>query len=234
MECNGSERPGSAAPPYDVVVFDCDSTLSRIEGIEDLAREQADEIRALTDRAMLGEVPLEEVYGRRLELIRPSRAALARVADRYGEEALPGAAHTVATLRELGKEVRVVSGGLLPCVRPFAARLGIDPELVFAVDAATEEDGSWQDFDRASPLARAGGKLDLLRSWGDLGSIALVGDGATDLEAAPACARFIAFTAVAARPAVVAGADAVCAGPGLDALLPLLLTPEELATLEPA
>lgn len=220
------------APPFEVVVFDCDSTLSRIEGIEDLARDHADEVRALTDRAMRGEVPLEEVYGCRLDLIRPRAEDLLRVAERYREEALPRAEETVRTLLALGKQVRVVSGGLLPCVRPFAEGLGIDPELVFAVDAQTGPDGAWLDFDRASPLARAGGKLDLLRSWGDLGPIALVGDGATDLEAAPACARFIAFTAVAHRPAVAEAADAVCSGPGLDALLPLLLTQEELASLD--
>lgn len=218
-------------PPYDVVVFDCDSTLSRIEGIEDLAREHEAEVRALTDRAMRGEVPLEEVYGARLDLIRPDRHALEQVAQRYMEEALPGAAELVQTLRRLGKDVRVVSGGLLPCVRPFAQALGVPGDQVHAVDVVLDEDGAWRDFDRSSPLARAGGKLELLRSWGPIGSIALIGDGATDLEAAPACARFIAFTAVAHREAVVAGADVQCDGPGLDALLPLLTSQEERTSL---
>jgi hypothetical protein len=37
----------------------------------------------------------------------------------------------------------------------------------------------------------------------------LVGDGATDLEAKPAVALFVAFAGVAARPNVMAAADVV-------------------------
>ena len=39
-------------PPYRTVVFDCDSTLSAIEGIEALASARRDEIRALTERGI--------------------------------------------------------------------------------------------------------------------------------------------------------------------------------------
>ena len=77
------------APPFGTVVFDCDSTLSAIEGIDELASEEAAAVAALTRQAMDGEVPLDEVYGRRLEMIRPDRAALDRVAARYIEELVP-------------------------------------------------------------------------------------------------------------------------------------------------
>ncbi len=58
--------------PYDGVVFDCDATLSALEGIDQLAALAgvADAVSALTHRAMNGEVPLEAVYGERLALIR--------------------------------------------------------------------------------------------------------------------------------------------------------------------
>ena len=70
-----------APPPYGTLVFDCDSTLSEIEGIEELAGAQKDEIAELTNRAMDGAVPLEEVYGLRLEWIRPTRPAVDAVAE---------------------------------------------------------------------------------------------------------------------------------------------------------
>src|SRR5690606_29915235 len=38
------------------VVFDCDSTLSRIEGIDELAGPRLEEIRAMTDAAMQGAI----------------------------------------------------------------------------------------------------------------------------------------------------------------------------------
>ena len=48
---------------YDLVIFDCDSTLTALEGIDELARSggQYEEIKALTDAAMNGDVRLEEL-----------------------------------------------------------------------------------------------------------------------------------------------------------------------------
>ena len=57
------------------VIFDCDSTLSRIEGIDELAdiAGVTRQVRQMTDAAMAGEIGLEEVYGKRLELIKPTQ-----------------------------------------------------------------------------------------------------------------------------------------------------------------
>ena len=63
-------------PSYATVVLDCDSTLSDMEGIEELASEHREEVARLTDAAMRGELPLEQVYGRRLDLVRPGRARM--------------------------------------------------------------------------------------------------------------------------------------------------------------
>jgi len=51
----------------DLIIFDCDSTLSLIEGIDELGRlaGQESEIAALTKRTMDGDLPLESVYERR-------------------------------------------------------------------------------------------------------------------------------------------------------------------------
>jgi phosphoserine phosphatase len=95
--------------------------------------------------------------------------------------------------------------------------------------------GEYLDFDRASPLARAGGKVPVLRAIAarpDAGAVAFVGDGATDLEAAGEVARFVAFGGVAARPAVLEAARASCLVPDLAALVPLLFGPDEVARLE--
>ena len=51
---------------YKTVVFDCDSTLSTVEGIEELARERRAEVEALTVEAMRGALPLEQIFGRRM------------------------------------------------------------------------------------------------------------------------------------------------------------------------
>lgn len=224
------------APPYPAILFDCDSTLSTIEGIDELQEgldaEARAKIRALTDAAMDGELPLEEAYGARLEVVRPSRAALEAVGRLYVETAVPRAVETVAALHSLGKRVEIVSGGIRQAVLTLAAHLGIVPERVHAVDVLFAEDGSYRDFDRSSPLARSGGKPEVARALAPDGRAALVGDGATDLEARPALSRFVCFAAVARREAVVGAADAVVEELDLARTLPHLLSKAELRSLE--
>lgn len=229
-----------AGPPYGTVAFDCDSTLSAIEGIDELARlvpggeRLAGEVAALTARAMSGEVPLEEVYGRRLALLRPDRAALEALGALYVERRLPHGQALVAALRALDKRVCIVSGGLLQPVLALAEQLGVEPEEVHAVEAFLDRAGAWVGYDEDSPCARAGGKLAVLRALSSTdrgGGVALVGDGATDLEAAPAVRRFVAFGGVERRAAVFEHAAVTCSSPDLAALVPLLLAPDELERL---
>lgn len=223
-------------PPYRGIFFDCDSTLASIEGIEALAADAPEAVRAriaeLTAAAMEGRMPLEDAYGARLETIRPSRADVERIGELYVRHALPNGRELMDALHALDKAVFVVSGGLLAPVQHLAEHLGIPRKRAMAVDVHFEEDGSYAGFDSSSPLARAGGKLEVLSALRPQhGPLALVGDGATDLEAAPACARFIGFAGVEARQGVLAAADATSSQPDLASLLTLLCSPAEIARL---
>lgn len=208
------------------VVFDCDSTLSAIEGIEELAEpHQRDEIARLTEAAMRGEVPLEAVYGRRLAVVAPSRARVAALGRQYVEAMVDDAGSVVRTLRAEGLDVRLVSGGLLPAILTLAAALGVSAASVAAVDVRFGADGAYAGFDELSPLARAGGKLEILRSWSATlpRPVMFVGDGATDLEARPAVDRFVAYAGVIVRESVVAAADEVIRSRSLAPVLPMAL-----------
>jgi phosphoserine phosphatase len=213
---------------YRTVIFDCDSTLSALEGIEELAAEHRREIETLTDAAMRGEVALEEVYGKRLELIRPVRAAVEGLIPRYIDGLVVDAADTVAALREAGVEVRVISGGLLPAVLGLARHLGLSEGAVAAVDVHFDDTGAYAGFDVSSPAARAGGKAEVIRGWkaapGGLPEpIMFVGDGATDMEAKSEVDLFVAYAGVVVRPEVVAAAPVVIRSPSLAPVLPLAL-----------
>ncbi len=217
-------------PPYGTIVFDCDSTLSGIEGIDELAGDLRPEIAALTQRAMAGELPLEAVYGLRLARIRPTRDRLARLAEEYAAAALPGAGDLVRRLRSLGKRVVVVSGGVRQAVEPFAAGLGIPATDVRAVELFFDGSGQYLGFDESSPLARSGGKIEVLRDLArapGAGALAFVGDGITDLEAAGEVARFVAFAGFVRRPEVVTRARVVCEVPHAAPLQFVLMTEEE-------
>ncbi len=206
--------PVSPTPRFRTVVFDCDSTLSAIEGIDELAIGRREAIAALTESAMRGEVPLQAVYGQRLALIRPGRDAVAALGAQYITTAVPGARETVAALRAHGVEVRILSGGLRQAILPFAAWLGLRPEDVAAVDIYFDDSGEYAGFDEASPLTRSGGKHTVLTAWRTAlpTPILMVGDGITDLEARPAVEMFIAYAGVVEREAVTRKADAVVRG----------------------
>ncbi len=224
---SASER--DLPPPYAHVVFDCDSTLSAIEGIDELASDHREEIARLTERAMAGELRLEEVYGRRLELARPSASRVAALGRRYVETCVRGARETVRALQGLGKRVSILSGGLRPAVMVLARHLGIPGEEVFAVETFHRDDGSYDGYDQRSALTCDDGKPRVLASFPAPRAIALVGDGATDQRCAPSVGRFVAFAGVVARPKVLAAATHVVRESDLRATLPYLLSPAELA-----
>ena len=75
--------------PTKLICFDCDSTLSAIEGVDELARAGGPQIyaqvEAMTNDAMNGKIAVEAVFGRRLELIRPSRSNVEAVGRNYIE-----------------------------------------------------------------------------------------------------------------------------------------------------
>jgi phosphoserine phosphatase len=197
--------------PARTVIFDCDSTLSAVEGIDELALGHRDEVARLTALAMAGTISLEQVYARRLELIRPSRVELDRVGALYIERLVPDAGRVIHELQAAGIVVRVLSGGLAPAVRLVAAHLGIAAGAVAAVEVYFSDAGEYAGFDITSPLARSGGKRDWIAAHaGELPRpIMLVGDGITDLEARPAIDRFIAFAGIVSRPEVICQADVV-------------------------
>ncbi|MGH7626775.1 MAG: HAD-IB family phosphatase [Gemmatimonadaceae bacterium] len=215
-------------PSFRCVIFDCDSTLTRIEGIDLLAGPLHEDSRRLTELAMSGTVRLEEIYGRRLALIAPTRDQVAEVGERYVAEMVPDAAGVVAALQGEGIEVRILSGGLLPAVLTLARALSVPEWLVGAVNILFNANGSYAGFDTTSPLARSGGKLEMVKRWGPSlpRPVMMVGDGATDLETRPGVDLMVAFAGVVVRPAVVAGADAVIRSTSLASVLPLALDHE--------
>lgn len=210
------------------MLFDCDSTLSAIEGIDELAVHCREDVEQLTDAAMRGRIPLEEVYGRRLRLVQPTRTAVEALGREYVAHLVPDAVETIAALKAAGVDVRIISGGLRPAVLAVAQAVHVDASDVAAVDISFNDDGSYAEFDAASPLTMSGGKRVAIERW-NIGRPALmVGDGTTDLEARPVVDLFVAFAGVIERPGVVQSADVVVRTNSLAPILPIALHRDEL------
>jgi len=210
---------------FDVICFDCDSTLSRIEGIDELARRvgMGEEMSKLTDLAMNGVVPLEAVYERRLSLIRPDQDSINWLADLYIAEIVEGVKEVFAALLAQDKAVHIISGGLRQAILPLADCLGLPESHVHAVDIYFNEDGSYRNYDLNSPLARTGGKAVVVGTLKAQGSLVMIGDGKTDLEARQAGAFVLGFGGVVDRAIVRESADFYTTEPTLLSVLEHIL-----------
>jgi phosphoserine phosphatase len=195
-----------------VIFLDCDSTLSGIEGIDELARARGhvifEEIVALTNAAMNGEVPLDEVFGRRMEIIRPTQSMADRVAIRYLETVTPGMSELVSGLQARGWLTVILSGGFAPLIEPLARSLGI--EHIEAVPLYFDHDGNYAGYGADYPTTRSGGKNVIIREWRQAmlpERVVMIGDGVSDLETKPDVDMFVGFGGVVAREPVRRGAD---------------------------
>lgn len=210
---------------YEVICFDCDSTLSNIEGIDELARWAGvgEAMAKLTDAAMNGELPLEAVYGLRLETIKPDRASIEKLADVYIQDLVDGVKEVFAALLGQGKEVHIISGGLRQAILPLAEVLGVEDSHVHAVGINFNADGSYLNFDENSPLAKSGGKAEVCRQLlQGKSSLVMIGDGKTDMEAKQPGVTVIGFGGVCDRAVVRELADQFVDEADLTAVLPLI------------
>ncbi len=190
-----------------IIAFDCDSTLSEIEGIDELARlcgeETLQQVEKLTNQAMNGESAIADTFAKRLELIKPGRSMCQSIGELYLDRIEPSAKKTIATLREQGWHVLIVSGGFAPCIHPLAEHLGITD--VEAVPLFFDENGLYSGYDSSYPTTYNGGKTEILAALGhehQPEKLVMVGDGVSDLEAAQAADLFIAYTGYTSRKAV--------------------------------
>ena len=195
-----------------IIIFDCDSTLSSIEGIDELARvageEATQEIEKMTAQAMEGTISLESIFARRLSIIQPAANSVSQVGKLYIDTVEPSAKQAIATLKSLGWTPIILSGGYRQAIKPLADYLGV--EFIEAVDLYFNEDGSYRDFDRNYPSTRSGGKPEVIKSLRNKYSptkIVAVGDGVSDLESKPVVDMFIGFGRYAVREKVKQEAD---------------------------
>ena len=226
-------------PSYDLIFFDCDSTLSTIEGIDELARLKGKEGRVglLTNKAMDGELDLSEVYGKRLRAIRPTRAQLKAIEERYWETVVEDAVDVIAALHFLGKHVFIISGGLIDAVKGFGRRLGVESSRIRAVELEYNElSGEWWRYHEpqaqqtqtyldynAGPLTVSTGKTKIIRELaGDIpGRRMMIGDGSSDLATKELVDLFVGYGGVVTRTTVETGSDVFIRSTSLAAILPI-------------
>jgi phosphoserine phosphatase len=215
-----------------LVVLDMDSTLIRIEVIDELARAAGvgPEVSRITERAMQGEMDYDESLRQRVALLKGLDVA---VLDRIAAD-LPlteGAETMVRVLKRLGYKIAVISGGFSRAAEALKRRLDMD----YAYSNNLEVVGGKLTGRVIGPIVNAQRKAELLETIAQaegvlLDQVIAVGDGANDALMLERAGLGIAFHA---KAKLREHADTSISGAGLDAILYLLgLSARELQEVE--
>ena len=211
-----------------LVVMDVDSTLIQQEVIELLAAKAGvgDQVIAITDSAMRGEIDFAESLIARVALLKGLPESV--IEEVRKEITLtPGARTLVQTLHKLGHSVALVSGGFTEVIEPIAKDLQITHVRANSLEVV---DGALTGKVKGAIIDRAA-KATALRDFAAIEGVTLeqtiaIGDGANDLDMISIAGLGIAFNA---KPAVKAAADSSVSAPYLDSVLYLLgITREEV------
>jgi phosphoserine phosphatase len=214
-------EPNRKLSDFGLICFDMDSTLITIECIDELAdfAGKKEEVSAVTEAALRGEIDYSESLRRRLSLL----AGLdARVLSRvYGERLLlsPGARELLEAAQNAGLRTAILSGGFTY----FTERLRIELGFDFATSNELEISGGKLTGRVSGDIVDAAAKAHhLARLTAELGlkkeQVIACGDGANDLLMMAEAGLSVAFRA---KPATRAKANIAINFGGLDSLLNL-------------
>ncbi|BCO27536.1 phosphoserine phosphatase [Rhodoferax lithotrophicus] len=212
---------------FKLIAFDMDSTLINIECVDEIADAvgRKAEVAAITEAAMRGEITdYKESLRQRVALLKG--VTLADLEQIYQErlQLNPGAAELVATCKQAGLKVLLVSGGFTHFTNRIRDRLGIDYTRANVLEVADGAltggmvDQPWGDIcdgaEKRTMLLETCAKLGI-----DPSQAIAMGDGANDLPMMGVAGLSVAYHA---KPAVRVQAQVAINAGGLDRLLEIL------------
>ena len=204
-----------------VVCFDMDSTLIEAEVIDELAKAAGvgEEVIAITESAMRGEIDFTQSFAKRLALLKGlDESVLQEIAENL--PLTEGVEKLISTLKRFGFKTAILSGGFNYFGNYLQQKLGFDyvytNELEIVDGKVTGNvKGTVVDGKRKAELLE-----EIARKEGvDLQQVVAVGDGANDLPMLSKAGLGIAFRA---KPIVKQEADHAISMLGLDAVLYLM------------
>ena len=179
-----------------LVVFDLDNVIIDGEAIDEIGKlaNVEDDIAAITEKAMQGEIDFETSIKDRVQLLEgTSIEDIEKLADEL--PLMPGACKTINCLKEKDVDVAIISGSFDVVADKVKDKLGVDTVYT---NSFTVEDGKLTG-EVTGPLV-SGNKLDVLKDHVEKAGIALenvvaVGDGANDISMIESAGCGIAFNA---------------------------------------
>ena len=202
-----------------LICFDMDSTLIQTECIDELAMRAGvgDKVKAITERAMRGEIDFKESFTQRVSLLKGLDVSVMKdIADHL--PITEGADRLMSVLKRCGYKIAILSGGFTYFGEQLRRRYGID--YVYANEIEIDENGKLKGS-YIGDIVDGKRKAELLKLIAQVEQVNLaqtiaVGDGANDLPMISEAGLGIAFHA---KPRVKATAQQSINNIGLDGVL---------------
>lgn len=202
-----------------LICFDMDSTLIQTECIDELAARAGvgDKVKAITERAMRGEIDFKESFTERVELLKGLDVSVMQdIAEHM--PITEGADRLMSVLKRCGYKIAILSGGFTFFGEQLRRRYGID--YVYANELEIDENGKLTGR-YVGDIVDGKRKAELLKLIAQVEQVNLaqtiaVGDGANDLPMIAEAGLGIAFHA---KPRVKATAQQSINNIGLDGVL---------------
>ncbi|HRG03933.1 MAG: phosphoserine phosphatase SerB [Bacteroidia bacterium] len=201
-----------------LICFDMDSTLIKTEVIDELADRAGvgDEVRAITEAAMRGEIDFTESFSRRVALLKGLDVSVMKeIAENL--PIMDGAERLMSVLKMCGYKIAILSGGFTYFGNYLKKKFDMD--YVYANELEVEDGkltgryvGDVVDGKRKAELLRLISQVEKIQ----LEQVIAVGDGANDLPMLSIAGLGIAFHA---KPKVKEVARQSISTIGLDGIL---------------
>ncbi|MDE7378729.1 MAG: phosphoserine phosphatase SerB [Paraprevotella sp.] len=201
-----------------LICFDMDSTLIETEVIDELAVRAGvgDQVKAITERAMRGEIDFKESFTERVALLKGlDESVMKEIADNL--PITEGVDRLMYVLKRYGYKIAILSGGFTYFGEYLKSRYGLD--YVYANELEIVDGkltgryvGEVVDGRRKAELLKLIAQVEKV----DIAQTIAVGDGANDLPMLSEAGLGIAFHA---KPRVVANAKQSINTIGLDGVL---------------
>jgi phosphoserine phosphatase len=220
--------------PFDLIIFDVDSTLVTIEGVDWLAAQKgvSDEVAHLTQQSMDGSIAIEAIFEQKLNMLSPSKSELELIGNHYCKTLTEDSAEVIEALQSLRKEVWLVTGSFEPAIAILAQMLQVPLANIRTNTVYFEDCGCYKAIDATGHLTKQDGKARIVKELGRGKQTAFIGDSVTDLATKPFVDLFVGYTGVITRKKILEEADTFITSPSLSPLLSLILTPQELSQLD--
>ncbi|MEM9868951.1 MAG: HAD-IB family phosphatase, partial [Bacteroidota bacterium] len=210
-------------------VFDFDSTLTRVEALDVLAEitlqgksnkeEIINEIQAITNLGIDGDISFTESLERRIQLLCAHRDHLEGLVDELRQKISKSIASNKEFFEKYSQDIYVISCGFKEFIDPIVEEYNIPTERVFANTFRFNAEGEIIGFDETNVLASHNGKIECLKRLDLDGEVQVIGDGYSDyvMREAGLAHKFFAYTENVHREKAADHADHIA--PNLDEFL---------------